>query len=205
MPSDHDQSHPASSRARHVAFRAATSFWTLPPDLRRGSGAASGGGGAGLRAGVLPRGPGPGPDHRGRQEAVVQPDDLLAASAALDRRGRSGRARGLLEAGSRPGSSCTPASPSRCWAATGSPPRSTTNRAAHHVRDWGPVNSALSWVAVWVMLFTRGRPARNPGSRCSRAALSLSAVPVMYALGGNIAAASRRVLLHAWSFRISWC
>ncbi len=46
----------------------------------------------------------------------------------------------------------------------------------------------LSWVSVWVMLFTSVVPA-PPRIVLLAAALSLSAVPVMYALGDNVALA----------------
>jgi eukaryotic-like serine/threonine-protein kinase len=49
----------------------------------------------------------------------------------------------------------------------------------------------LSWVAVWVMLFTVVVPAR-PRLALVTAALSLSAVPVMFALGDNLALDSQR-------------
>jgi serine/threonine-protein kinase len=50
----------------------------------------------------------------------------------------------------------------------------------------GPSDFGLSWVAVWVMLFTVVVPAR-PRLALLTAALSLSAVPVMFALGDNMA------------------
>jgi len=49
----------------------------------------------------------------------------------------------------------------------------------------------LSWVAVWVMLFTVVVPAR-PRLALFTAALSLSAVPVMFALGDNLTLDSQR-------------
>jgi hypothetical protein len=49
----------------------------------------------------------------------------------------------------------------------------------------GAGDFGLSWVAVWVMLFTVVVPAQ-PRLALVTAALSLSAIPVMYALGGNI-------------------
>ena len=49
----------------------------------------------------------------------------------------------------------------------------------------GAGDFGLSWVAVWVMLFTVVVPTQ-PRLALLTAALSLSAIPVMYALGGNI-------------------
>ena len=49
----------------------------------------------------------------------------------------------------------------------------------------GASDFGLSWVAVWVMLFTVVVPS-PPRLALLTAGLSLSAVPVMYALGGNI-------------------
>ena len=52
----------------------------------------------------------------------------------------------------------------------------------------GPSDFGLSWVAVWVMLFTVVVPT-HPRLALLAAALSLSAVPVMYAVGDNLALA----------------
>jgi serine/threonine-protein kinase len=49
----------------------------------------------------------------------------------------------------------------------------------------GPSDFGLSWVAVWVLLFTVVVPTQ-PRLALLTAALSLSAIPVMYALGGNM-------------------
>jgi hypothetical protein len=49
----------------------------------------------------------------------------------------------------------------------------------------GAGDFGVSWVAVWVMLFTVVVPAQ-PRLALLTAALSLSSIPVMYALGGNI-------------------
>jgi eukaryotic-like serine/threonine-protein kinase len=49
----------------------------------------------------------------------------------------------------------------------------------------GPGDFGMSWVAVWVMLFTVVVPT-PPRLALLTAALSLSAVPVTYALGGNL-------------------
>jgi eukaryotic-like serine/threonine-protein kinase len=49
----------------------------------------------------------------------------------------------------------------------------------------GAGDFGLSWVAVWVMLFTVVVPTQ-PRLALLTAALSLSAIPVMYSLGGNI-------------------
>jgi serine/threonine-protein kinase len=49
----------------------------------------------------------------------------------------------------------------------------------------GPGGLGLSWVAVWVMLFTVVVPTR-PRLAVLTAALSLSAIPAMYAVGGNL-------------------
>jgi serine/threonine-protein kinase len=53
-------------------------------------------------------------------------------------------------------------------------------------RDYGTGDFGLSWVSVWVLLFTIVVPA-PPRIALSAAALSLAAVPVMYAVGGNVA------------------
>jgi eukaryotic-like serine/threonine-protein kinase len=49
----------------------------------------------------------------------------------------------------------------------------------------GAGDFGLSWVAVWVMLFTVVVPTQ-PRLAVLTAALSLSSIPVMYALGGNV-------------------
>ena len=49
----------------------------------------------------------------------------------------------------------------------------------------GPGGFGISWVAVWVLLFTVVVPAQ-PRLALLTAALSLSAIPVMYTLGGNM-------------------
>jgi eukaryotic-like serine/threonine-protein kinase len=49
----------------------------------------------------------------------------------------------------------------------------------------GASDFGVSWVAVWVMLFTVVVPAQ-PRLALLTAALSLSSIPVMYALGGNV-------------------
>ncbi len=53
-------------------------------------------------------------------------------------------------------------------------------------REHGQGDFGLSWVTVWVMLFTIVVPA-PPRLALLSGALSLSAVPVMYLLGGNVA------------------
>jgi hypothetical protein len=57
-------------------------------------------------------------------------------------------------------------------------------------RTYGAGDFGLSWVTVWVMLFTIVVPA-PPRLALLSAALSLSAVPVMYAAGDNLALAPR--------------
>jgi serine/threonine-protein kinase len=52
--------------------------------------------------------------------------------------------------------------------------------------DYGVGDFGLSWVSVWVLLFTIVVPAR-PRIALTAAALSLTAVPVMYAVGHNVA------------------
>ena len=52
-------------------------------------------------------------------------------------------------------------------------------------RDYGAGDFGLSWVSVWVLLFTIVVPA-PPRIALPAAALSLSAVPVMYAVGDNM-------------------
>ena len=56
-------------------------------------------------------------------------------------------------------------------------------------RDYGLGDFGLSWVSVWVLLFTIVVPA-PPGIALPAAALSVTAVPVMYALGDNVALTS---------------
>jgi eukaryotic-like serine/threonine-protein kinase len=53
-------------------------------------------------------------------------------------------------------------------------------------RDYGQADFGLSWVSVWVLLFTMVIPT-PPRVAILGAALSLSAVPVMFALGDNMA------------------
>ena len=52
--------------------------------------------------------------------------------------------------------------------------------------DYGQADFGLSWVSVWVMMFTMVVPT-PPRVALLGAALSLSAVPVMFALGENMA------------------
>jgi hypothetical protein len=53
-------------------------------------------------------------------------------------------------------------------------------------RDYGQSDFGLSWVSVWVLQFTTVVPT-PPRVALIAAALSLSAVPVMFALGDNVA------------------
>ena len=53
-------------------------------------------------------------------------------------------------------------------------------------RDYGHADFGLSWVSVWVLQFTMVVPT-PPRVALLGAALSLSAVPVMFALGDNVA------------------
>jgi serine/threonine-protein kinase len=60
----------------------------------------------------------------------------------------------------------------------------------HHITapvmsQFGPTDFGMSWVAIWVMLFTVVVPT-PPRLALLTAALSLSAVPVMYSLGDNM-------------------
>ena len=89
-----------------------------------------------------------------------------------------GRAAGGLAAARRPSvstpSSSTPASPSRCSAASASRRRSTTTSSPPSCTGLGVGDFGLSWVAVWVMLFTVVVPA-PPRLALLTGALSLAA------------------------------
>ena len=69
--------------------------------------------------------------------------------------------------------------------------------------DYGQADFGLSWVSVWVMMFTMVVPT-PPRVALLGAALSLSAVPVMFALGENMAH-RRRPSFCAWCCPIWWC